>query len=209
MEYSTVRVLRGWIVALDNDTLSAKIKTWNGIISFSIRRYIVLDSHGLDVLTDSLSTCFYDDYDVPIHRVRVGVTEQDNELVWAVKMRCDDPIYCLEGIRHEIKTGHILPDYLIKDEEIDWLSKFFFVHWPETVPYPTMSLGRSNRIECKWCDEDLKWEFHSSIDLTQRTIQGAGRIRNNPAVECDFFMHMENEEEMKKLYSMLDVLKEQ
>lgn len=96
-EKKIVKFLRGWIVALDNDEFTAKIKTWEGVVSFSTNLYLTFHSRSFYDLTDSLESCFNDDYDVLIKRVRVGLNK-DNELISVSKLAIDDPVYELERL---------------------------------------------------------------------------------------------------------------
>lgn len=207
----TVKVLRGHIIAIDVEEGTAKIKTYGGLFSFSIRLYTTFNSDGLDELAESLRTCFYNDYDRFTQRVKIGL-DNENEMVWVKKMPIDDPVYTLELEKRLLKSEAVKEEYRIKEEYIDWLISFFSDYWPATVQNPRIEHGVNNTIDCYWgtaiFHDDSKWEFQATIDLKNHTIEGTGKDTTNPFTGYTFSLDLDSEEDRQKLFELLKVLEE-
>lgn len=213
------KILRGCIVALDVEKRTARIKTYReGVVSFSIHNYTVFNSDGLGDLADSLRTHGYNDHDRFVHRVKVGL-DKDNEMMWAKRIPHDDPVYGLELIKSMIKRRLTKEEYRVKEEYLDWLISFFNEYWPDfaldsatdyctSVFNPQLYLGENNTIDCYWGDGDTVWAFEAIIDLTNHTIKGTRINTIDSFTGYNFSLNLDNEEDRKKLFEMLDVLKE-
>lgn len=207
----TVKVLRGYIVAIDVEEGTAKIKTYEGLFSFSIVLYTTFNSDGLDELAESLRTCFYNDYDRFTQKVKIGLDE-NNEMLWVKKMPIDDPVYALELEKRILKSGAVKEEYRVEEEHIDWLISFFSEFWPATVQNPRMELGVNHIIECYWGDDvfhdDSRWEFRAVIDPVKHTIEGTGNDKTNQLTGYNFSLNLDSEEDRQKLFEVLKVLEE-
>lgn len=86
VDFKVVRVLEGNIVAIDLEKQTAIIKAYTkdvpapSRVPFKLNIYTTFNSKSLDYLTESLSTYYYDDYDIPVKWVRIGLNE-DDELI--------------------------------------------------------------------------------------------------------------------------------
>ena len=86
VDFKVVRVLEGNIASIDLEKQTATIKAYTqGVpapttVSFSLDIYTTFNSKSLEPLTESLATYFYDDYDIPIRWVKIGLNK-DNELI--------------------------------------------------------------------------------------------------------------------------------
>ena len=86
VDFKIVRVLEGNIVAIDLEKHTAIIRAFKKDvpapfrIPFKLHIYTTFNSKSLDYLTESLSTNYYDDYDIPVKWVKIGLN-QDDELI--------------------------------------------------------------------------------------------------------------------------------
>ena len=91
-DFNVVRVLEGNIVAIDLEKHTAIIRAFKKNvplpfrIPFKLNIYTTYNSKSLDYLTESLSTYYYDNCDIPVKWVRIGLN-QDNELIKVEKIK--------------------------------------------------------------------------------------------------------------------------
>ena len=117
-------------------------------------------------------------------------------------------INSLKTLLQVVKSKGIWSDICITEEDVYWLIFFFSDHWPDHVPCPRMNLGRLNRIDCEWGDDTTIWGIQAFIDPKERYIHGFCQMKTNPIISVNFFLHLDDEEERGKLFSILKVLEE-
>ena len=200
-EKKIVKFLRGWIVAMDNEEFTAKIKTWEGVVSFSTKIYLTFNSRSFYELTDSLESCFYDDYDVLIKRVRVGLNK-DNELVSVSKLATNDPVYELERLWSLQCRGCLQKEYQFRAKDMSWLIDFFDA-WPDNIPHPSLSLMAGGVLKCEWDDDSVGWNLSGKIDIFSKALDVVGTPKSNPGTTINLILQLYNKKDVETLFSLL------